>query len=92
MNQGPRSAGVEYAKRFESINRTVNDERALLLDHLSEKVAAMASAIMEVFMGDKSPKSKQKDDKQKQQKGKEEAAKAQAKQQPKAQPAAPKKK
>jgi hypothetical protein len=80
-----------HAKRFENINRTVHGARALLLDHLSAKVAAMASAIMEVFMGDKSPKSKQKDDKQKQQKGKIDAAKAQAKQQPKAQPGAPKK-
>ncbi|HRI64484.1 MAG TPA: hypothetical protein PK156_09595 [Polyangium sp.] len=41
---------------------------------------------LEVFMGDKSPKSKQKDDKQKQAKGKADAAKAQAKQQPKTQP------
>jgi hypothetical protein len=81
-----------YAKRVKSINRTEHGARALLLDHLSAKVAAMVSTIMEVFMGDKSPKSKQKDDKQKQQKGKSDAAKAQAKQQPKAQPAAAAKK
>jgi len=68
---------------------TTCDVRALLLTPLSAMVAAMASAIMEVLMGDKSPKSKQKDDKQKQAKGKVDAAKAQAKQQPKA--AAPKK-
>jgi hypothetical protein len=63
--------------------RTVHGASALLLDHFSAKVAAMASAIVEVFMGDKSPKSKQKGDKQKQEKGKNDAAKAQAKQQPK---------
>lgn len=66
------------------INRMGHAARALLLDQLSAKLSAMASAIMEVLMGDKSPKSKQKDDKQKQAKGKADAEKAQAKQQPKA--------
>lgn len=51
----------------------------------------MASAITEVLMGDKSPKSKQRDDNQKKQKGKNDAAAAAAKQ-PKGQPASPKKK
>lgn len=74
------------------INRTALEICALLLDDLSAKVAAMVFAIMEVFMGDKSPKAKQKDDKQKQAQGKIDAAKAQAKQQPKAQAPAPKKK
>ncbi len=77
---------------FEDINRTVVETGALHLDHLSAKLAAMACAIVEVFMGDKSPKSKQKDDKQKQAQSKNDAAKAQAKQQPKAQAPAAKKK
>ena len=83
---------VRVGQRVETINRTVVATRALLLDQLSAKVVAMARAIVEVCMGDKSPKSKQKDEKQKQSQGKADAAKAQAKQQPKAQPAAPKKK